>query len=103
MDEASSKLIITQASMEDAGVYVCLCEFDSGHSDQITAQLYIFGMSTLNTELQFVAISQCPKLVLFCQTDPRLARPRATMSSWWAQKVLCLAWSPVSQQWMLSG
>lgn len=104
MDESSSKLIITQATMEDAGVYMCLCEFDSGHSDQITTQLFIFGMSTLNTELQCnTAISQCPKLVLFCQTDPRLARPSATMSSWRAQKVLCLAWSPVSQQWMLSG
>lgn len=92
MDETSSKLIITQATMEDAGVYRCHCEFDSGHSDQITTQLYIFGMSTLNTELQFVVISQCPKLLLFCQTDPRLATPRATMSSWRAQRVWCLAW-----------
>lgn len=92
MDEATSKLIIKQAAMENAGVYMCSCEFESGHSDQITTDLYIFGMSTLNTELQLVVISQCPNLLLLCQTDPRLARPRATMSSWRAQRVLCLAW-----------
>lgn len=92
MDETSSKLTITQATMEDAGVYSCHCEFELGPTDQITTQLYIFGMSTLNTELQFVAISQCPKLLLFCQTDPRLAKPRTTMSSWREQRVWCLAW-----------
>lgn len=103
IDESSSKLIITQATMADAGVYSCHCEFESKHTDQITTQLYIFGMSTLNTELQFVVISQHPKLLLFCQTDPRLAPPRATMSSWRAERAWCLAWLPVSQQWMLSG
>lgn len=51
MDETSSKLTITNATMEDAGIYSCHCDFDSGHSDHITTQLYIFGMSTLNTEL----------------------------------------------------
>lgn len=64
MDETSSKLVIPKATMEDAGVYSCNCEFESGHTDQITKQLFIFGMSTLNTELQLVVISQRPKLLL---------------------------------------
>lgn len=55
MDESSSKLIIKQATMEDAGIYTCHCEFDNGHTDQTTVQLYIFGMWADNTELQFVA------------------------------------------------
>uniref|UniRef100_H2V5K3 Neural cell adhesion molecule 3 n=1 Tax=Takifugu rubripes TaxID=31033 RepID=H2V5K3_TAKRU len=42
MDETSSKLTITQATMEDAGLYSCRCDFESELTDQITTQLYIF-------------------------------------------------------------
>lgn len=56
IDETSSNLIIMKATMEDAGVYTCLCEFENGHKDQTSLQLHVFGMLSLNTELQFVAL-----------------------------------------------
>ncbi|XP_028326815.1 neural cell adhesion molecule 1 [Gouania willdenowi] len=42
VDETSSKLLIRKASLEDAGRYTCLCEFDSGHSDNTQIVLYVF-------------------------------------------------------------
>ncbi|XP_068179689.1 neural cell adhesion molecule 1 [Antennarius striatus] len=42
VDETSSKLYIKNAAMEDAGRYICLCEFDSGHSDNTAKQLYVY-------------------------------------------------------------
>lgn len=105
VDESSSKLIIKQATMEDAGIYTCHCEFNNGHIDQTSMQLYVFGMWSLNTELQFLALQlgKRLKLLLFCQTDSHLASLRPTMSFWRAQREWCLAWRPASLQWMLSG
>ncbi|XP_022609260.1 neural cell adhesion molecule 1-like isoform X3 [Seriola dumerili] len=42
IDESSSKLSIKKATMNDAGKYSCLCDFDSGHQDKIDIQLYIY-------------------------------------------------------------
>ncbi|XP_073341004.1 neural cell adhesion molecule 1-like [Pagrus major] len=42
MDESSSKLIIQNATMQDAGRYTCLCEFDSGHTDKTEIELYVY-------------------------------------------------------------
>lgn len=56
VDETSSKLVIKKATMEDAGIYTCRCDFDNGHVDQTTKQLYVFGMRSPNTQLQFVAL-----------------------------------------------
>lgn len=44
IDEGSSSLKITSASMQDAGKYTCHCEFDSGNDDEITTELFIYGM-----------------------------------------------------------
>ncbi|XP_041799199.1 neural cell adhesion molecule 1 isoform X2 [Chelmon rostratus] len=41
VDETSSKLNIKKATMEDAGSYTCLCDFESGHQDSIAMELYI--------------------------------------------------------------
>lgn len=43
VDETSSKLNIKKATMEDAGSYTCLCDFESGHQDSIAMELYIHG------------------------------------------------------------
>ncbi|XP_037642151.1 neural cell adhesion molecule 1 isoform X3 [Sebastes umbrosus] len=42
VDESSSKLIIKNASMQDGGKYTCLCEFESGHNDDVTKQIYVY-------------------------------------------------------------
>ncbi|XP_074510985.1 neural cell adhesion molecule 1-like [Sebastes fasciatus] len=42
VDESSSKLIIKNASMQDAGRYTCLCEFENGHNDDVTKQIYVY-------------------------------------------------------------
>ncbi|KAK5862658.1 hypothetical protein PBY51_018028 [Eleginops maclovinus] len=42
VDETSSKLSIMNATMQDAGRYVCLCEFDNGHEDEVATQLYVY-------------------------------------------------------------
>ncbi|XP_044062563.1 neural cell adhesion molecule 1 isoform X2 [Siniperca chuatsi] len=42
VDETTSKLFIKKATMQDAGKYSCLCEFNSGHKDDIQTQLYIY-------------------------------------------------------------
>ncbi|XP_047191993.1 neural cell adhesion molecule 1 isoform X1 [Scophthalmus maximus] len=42
IDETSSKLLIKNAMMQDAGKYTCLCEFESGHQDEVQIQLYVY-------------------------------------------------------------
>ncbi|XP_051920662.1 neural cell adhesion molecule 1 isoform X1 [Hippocampus zosterae] len=50
VDESSSKLVIKSASMEDAGRYTCLCDFDNGHRDDVQTQIYVYeGPSFENT------------------------------------------------------
>lgn len=44
VDETSSKLVIKKASMEDAGRYTCLCDYESSHKDQTAILLYVYGM-----------------------------------------------------------
>uniref|UniRef100_A0A3B5BC13 Ig-like domain-containing protein n=1 Tax=Stegastes partitus TaxID=144197 RepID=A0A3B5BC13_9TELE len=42
VDETSSKLVIKKATMGNAGRYTCLCEFDSGHTDEVQTTLYVY-------------------------------------------------------------
>nr|XP_004568171.1 neural cell adhesion molecule 1 [Maylandia zebra] len=42
LDEASSKLVIKKATMQDAGRYTCHCDFDSGHKDDAQIQLFVY-------------------------------------------------------------
>ncbi|XP_053737229.1 neural cell adhesion molecule 1 [Synchiropus splendidus] len=42
LDETSSKLIITKATMQDTGRYTCLCEYESGHKDEVQMQLFVY-------------------------------------------------------------
>ncbi|KAL6108871.1 uncharacterized protein ACO6RY_12126 [Pungitius sinensis] len=41
VDETSSKLIITKATLQDAGKYTCMCAFDNGYEDKTTIQLFV--------------------------------------------------------------
>ncbi|XP_041845148.1 neural cell adhesion molecule 1 isoform X2 [Melanotaenia boesemani] len=42
VDETSSKLLIKKATLSDAGKYICLCNFDSGHEDETQTTLYVY-------------------------------------------------------------
>ncbi|KAM9805791.1 neural cell adhesion molecule 1 isoform 1-T1 [Syngnathus typhle] len=42
VDESSSKLVIKSATLEDAGRYTCLCDFDNGHMDDVQTQIYVY-------------------------------------------------------------
>lgn len=56
LDEATSKLIIKKAKMQDAGMYTCLCEFES-YSDEISTQLYVYegpSFGSTNTYHEFL-------------------------------------------------
>ncbi|XP_058503997.1 neural cell adhesion molecule 1 [Solea solea] len=41
IDETTSQLSIKNATIEDAGKYTCLCDFSSGHNDDVQAQVYV--------------------------------------------------------------
>lgn len=43
VDEGSSKVVIKQAGLDDAGKYTCACQFDSGHDDAISTTLFVHG------------------------------------------------------------
>uniref|UniRef100_A0A3Q3WLZ6 Ig-like domain-containing protein n=1 Tax=Mola mola TaxID=94237 RepID=A0A3Q3WLZ6_MOLML len=52
MDETSSKLLIKKATLQDAGTYTCMCEFESGHKDNFMVQVYVYeGPSFSQTTL----------------------------------------------------
>ncbi|CAB1334100.1 unnamed protein product [Coregonus sp. 'balchen'] len=42
VDETSSKLFIRNAKMEDAGRYTCLCEFETGHRDDVSLTIFVY-------------------------------------------------------------
>ncbi|XP_034553796.1 neural cell adhesion molecule 1 [Notolabrus celidotus] len=42
VDETSSKLTIKKATLQDTGRYTCLCDFESGHSDEIEKSIYVY-------------------------------------------------------------
>ncbi|XP_028837173.1 neural cell adhesion molecule 1 isoform X1 [Denticeps clupeoides] len=42
VDESTSKLIIKAAQLADSGTYTCVCEFDSGHNDEISTNIYVY-------------------------------------------------------------
>lgn len=43
VDETSSKLLIRNAKIEDTGRYTCFCEFDTGHRDDISYTIFVYG------------------------------------------------------------
>ncbi|XP_061633722.1 neural cell adhesion molecule 1 [Phyllopteryx taeniolatus] len=49
VDESSSKLIIKSTTVEDAGRYTCLCEFDSGHTDNVQTEIYVYEGPSFET------------------------------------------------------
>ncbi|XP_040022318.2 neural cell adhesion molecule 1 isoform X1 [Gasterosteus aculeatus] len=52
VDETSSTLVIKKATMQDAGKYVCVCIFDSGHTDEVATQLFVYeGPSFGSTQI----------------------------------------------------
>ncbi|KAM3838265.1 neural cell adhesion molecule 1 [Diretmus argenteus] len=57
MDETASKLLFKNIKMEDAGRYTCLCEFDNGHEDQVSIQLFVYdgpSFGSTNTYHEFL-------------------------------------------------
>ncbi|KAG7469011.1 hypothetical protein MATL_G00124300 [Megalops atlanticus] len=42
VDETSSKLTIKEATLQDTGRYTCVCDFDSGGSDDTSVQIYVY-------------------------------------------------------------
>ncbi|XP_036394848.1 neural cell adhesion molecule 1 isoform X2 [Megalops cyprinoides] len=42
VDETSSKLTIKKATLQDTGRYTCACEFESGHNDETSVQIYVY-------------------------------------------------------------
>ncbi|XP_073341003.1 neural cell adhesion molecule 1-like [Pagrus major] len=42
INETSSKIIIKKATMQDAGRYTCLCEFNTGYDDETEMQLHVY-------------------------------------------------------------
>ena len=42
-DETSSKLTIKNVTMEDAGRYTCVCDYDAGYKDDTYKQLFVYG------------------------------------------------------------
>ncbi|KAJ4930870.1 hypothetical protein JOQ06_025173 [Pogonophryne albipinna] len=56
-DETSSKLCIKNATMQDVGKYSCVCDFDSGHQDDVFIQLYVYegpSFGSTNTYHEFL-------------------------------------------------
>ncbi|XP_068592517.1 neural cell adhesion molecule 1 [Cebidichthys violaceus] len=57
VDESSSKLVIKKATMQDAGRYTCLCEFENGHKDDVFTQVYVYegpSFGSTNTYHEFL-------------------------------------------------
>ncbi|XP_018582435.2 neural cell adhesion molecule 1 isoform X1 [Scleropages formosus] len=48
VDETSSKLIIKSASLADSGRYKCICEYDTGHTDQVEINIYVYQKPTFS-------------------------------------------------------
>ncbi|KAM6936688.1 neural cell adhesion molecule 1 [Lycodopsis pacificus] len=56
-DESTSKLVIKKATMQDAGRYTCLCEFENKAKDAVFTQLYVYegpSFGSTNTYHEFL-------------------------------------------------
>nr|XP_023844502.1 neural cell adhesion molecule 1-like isoform X1 [Salvelinus alpinus] len=42
VDETSSKLLIRNAKIEDTGRYTCLCEFETGHREDVSYTIFVY-------------------------------------------------------------
>ncbi|CAN9513936.1 unnamed protein product [Ophioblennius macclurei] len=49
VDETTSQLIIKNVAMQDAGRYTCLCEYASGHRDDVHIMLYVYEGPSFGT------------------------------------------------------
>ncbi|XP_029307941.1 neural cell adhesion molecule 1 isoform X2 [Cottoperca gobio] len=57
VDETTSKLNIENATMQDAGRYMCHCEFHNGHKDEVSTQLFVYegpSFGSTNTYHEFL-------------------------------------------------
>ncbi|XP_026148793.1 neural cell adhesion molecule 1 [Mastacembelus armatus] len=69
VDETSSKLVIKNAKLEDAGKYTCRCIFDSGHEDDAQQVLFVYeGPSFENTKTYHEFLEGTDAVVL-CQAN----------------------------------
>lgn len=44
IDGLSSSLNIKTATLQDAGTYICECEFDNGHNDIARSMVFVYGV-----------------------------------------------------------
>ncbi|XP_030014772.1 neural cell adhesion molecule 1 isoform X1 [Sphaeramia orbicularis] len=66
VDEESSKLILKKATLEDAGRYTCVCEFETGHRDERDTQLYVYDGPSFTTNKTYHEFLEGNEAVVPC-------------------------------------
>ncbi|XP_029477691.2 neural cell adhesion molecule 1-like isoform X2 [Oncorhynchus nerka] len=66
VDETSSKLLIRNAKMEDAGRYTCLCDFDTGHRDQTSYTIFVYERPSFGETLAYHEFLEGQDVVITC-------------------------------------
>ncbi|XP_071239756.1 neural cell adhesion molecule 1 isoform X2 [Salvelinus alpinus] len=66
VDETSSKLFIRDAKLEDAGLYTCLCEFDTGHVDHTIQTIFVYERPSFGETLSYHEFLEGQDVVITC-------------------------------------
>ncbi|CDQ96386.1 unnamed protein product [Oncorhynchus mykiss] len=66
VDETSSKLLIRNAKMEDAGRYTCLCDFDTGHRDHTSYTIFVYERPSFGETLAYHEFLEGQDVVITC-------------------------------------
>ncbi|XP_055760163.1 neural cell adhesion molecule 1-like isoform X1 [Salvelinus fontinalis] len=66
VDETSSKLFIRDAKLEDAGLYTCLCEFDTGDRDHTFQTVFVYERPSFGETLAYHEFLEGQDVVITC-------------------------------------
>ncbi|XP_038832818.1 neural cell adhesion molecule 1-like [Salvelinus namaycush] len=66
VDETSSKLFIRDAKLEDAGLYTCLCEFDTGDRDHTFQTIFVYERPSFGETLAYHEFLEGQDVVITC-------------------------------------